>query len=355
MVTIAAAPGGFVALSARDQDDGSLGTWLWGSGDGSTWQPINPAGLPERTVIGGIWGASGLYWLAGQLAESDDPGTLYRSTDGQTWRPSRDVDGGLSVVSVVDGCAASAAGPRDACPTFVTGTEDVDGVIWRSTDGGDTWAEATVADATGWKGVQDAAPVVILGVAATSDGLVAFGNGLPNASDTSGQLQARFWRSTDGGSTWSRVPNAAPLGDLYVRDVAATGQLVVAVGEGISDQVAVALTSSDGGQTWARATTSGVPAEGMLGQVFAGRQGFVGLGYANPAQVQTFPVREFVWTSDDGSSWRTTPAGALDGGGVVDDAIRVGDAIFAVGHAWSTAATGTWEAPFGPGVWRLGL
>jgi hypothetical protein len=260
----------------------------------------------------------------------------------------------LHIWSVVDGCEASTTGSRNACPIFLTGTRDVDGAILRSTDGGDTWAAASVADATGFSGGQDAAPVEIRGVVATSDGLLAYGNGLPKASDTSGYLQARFWRSTDGGLRWSRVPNASPLDDILVHEVAVADQLVVAVGDGVADQIAIVLTSTDGGRTWARSTTSGVAAEGGLSQVFAGPQGFVGLGFANPSGVDTFPVREFVRSSDDGVTWRTGPAGDLEGG-IVDDAVRFGDVIVAVGRAWTTDATETWEAPFGPAVWMLAL
>jgi len=79
----------------------------------------------------------------------------------------------------------------------------------------------------------------------------------------------------------------------------------------------------------------------------------IALGFANPAQVDTFPVREFAWSSDDGASWLTGPPGDLEGG-IVDDAVRFGDRIIATGRGWTTAATGTWEAPFAPAVWILG-
>jgi hypothetical protein len=352
LVNVAAGPAGLVALAAHGPDEGSPTTLLWGSADGLTWQSIKPTGLPDRVYISGLWGAAGLYWLRGHLPDSDDPGILYRSSDGLTWRPSRSTSQRLQIWSVVDGCEASKTGSRDACPIFLTGTKDVDGAILRSTDGGDTWAAATVADATGVKGGQESNPVEIRGVVVTPDGLLAYGNGLPTASDTSGYLQSRFWRSTDGGARWSRIPNAAPLDELLVREVAVADQLVVAVGDGVADQVAVALVSTDGGRTWARSTTSGAAADGGLSQVLAGRQGFVGLGFANPAQVDSFPVREFVWSSGDGVGWRTGPAGDLEGG-IVDDAVRFGDAIVAVGRAWTTEATGTWEAPYGPAVWML--
>ena len=208
-------------------------------------------------------------------------------------------------------------------------------------DGGDTWAKATVEDATGWLGAQDAAPLEIRGVLATSSGLLAFGNGLPHAEDTSGFLKSRFWRSEDGGATWSRLPHTALFGELLVHDVAANGDVVVAVGEDASAPgVAVALVSSDGGRTWSRATTPGVDAQGNLAQVFARGSGYVGLGFSSPAQVDTFPVRESFWTSDDGASWRTGPAGALDGG-IVSDAVMVDGRIVAVGRGWTTTDTGT--------------
>jgi hypothetical protein len=114
------------------------------------------------------------------------------------------------------------------------------------------------------------------------------------------------------------------------------------------------LMSTDDGRTWTRCAMSGSEArEGALSQVFVEGTGFVSLGFAVPAQVDTFPVREFVWTSGDGGNWRTAPAGDLDGG-IVNDVVRIDDQIVAVGRGWTTAETGTWEAPFGPAVWTLG-
>jgi hypothetical protein len=191
-------------------------------------------------------------------------------------------------------------------------------------------------------------------VVATPDGLLAFGNGLPNASDTGGFLQARFWQSSDAGATWSRVPNAAPLGELFVEDVVAGDDGIVAAGRSVGESIAVALLSTDGGRAWSRSTTSGAKADGFLTDVFEAGGGLLGLGYADPAAVDTFPVAEHAWSSEDGASWVTRPAGDLEGG-IVDDAVRFGDLIVATGRAWTTDATGTWEAPYGPAVWVLEL
>jgi hypothetical protein len=351
LIDVAAGPAGVVALSSR-VDDASPTTLLWGSADGLTWQRISPTGLLDRVYISGVWGAAGQYWLRGQFPDSDDPGTLYRSSDGLAWHASRSVSVDIQIASIVDGCEASTTGARDACPVFLTGTTGVDGLILRSIDAGDTWAAASIDDATGWRGVQDAAPVEILGLGVTSHELIAFGNGLPKATDTGGYLQARFWRSTDAAVSWTRVPNAAPVGDLYVRDLAVADQLLVAAGEGLADQAAVVLRSTDGGRTWARSTTSGAAADGSIFQVLAAPEGFVGLGFANPARIDSFPVREFVWTSPDGLRWRTNPAGDLEAG-IVDDAVPFGGLIIAVGRAWTTEQTGTLEAPVGPAAWVL--
>jgi hypothetical protein len=351
LTSLAVGPNGLIALSVRDQDDGRT-MRLWGSADGTTWQSINPTGLPERVYISGLWGAAGLYWLRGSLPDSDDPGILYRSPDGLAWRPSRSLKSDFFFASVADSCQASTERARCLPTVFLIGTKEVDGVIWRSTDGGDTWARATIDDATGWKGVQDVAPVEMLGVVVTPDGLLAFGNGLANASDTGGYRQSRFWRSTDGGVTWSRVPNAAPLGELLVHDVVVADRQVVAVGEGVADQIAVALTSTDGGRTWARSATSGIDADGNISQVLIGGDGYVGLGFADPAAADDFPLHESFWTSVDGASWSTRPAGDLEGG-IVNDAVRFDEVIIAVGRAWTTDETGTWGAAFGPAVWTL--
>jgi hypothetical protein len=309
--------------------------------------------LPDRVYISGLWGAGGQYWLRGHLPFSEDPGILYRSADGLAWRSSRNLSQSIQTLSVVDGCSASMTGARDACPVFITGIKDVDGAIWRSDDRGASWIKANIDDATGWMGTQDAAPVEVAGIVATSDGLLAYGNGLPNTTDRSGYRQVRFWRSADDGRTWTRVPNVALFGELFVRDVVGHGNDdVVAVGERVDESVAVALHSVDGGRTWSRAQTGGAREQGGLAQVVVGGEGLIGLGFANPADVETFRVREFVWSSQDGAAWSMGPAGDLDGG-IVDDALRFGDLIVAVGRAWTTGATGTWEAPFGPAVWTL--
>ena len=89
-----------------------------------------------------------------------------------------------------------------------------------------------------------------------------------------------------------------------------------------------------------------------MAQVFARGSGYVGLGFSSPAEVDTFPLRESFWTSDDGASWRTGPAGALEGG-IVSDAVMVDDRIVAVGRGWTTTDAGRWDAPFGPAAWTL--
>ncbi|MFL5778956.1 MAG: WD40/YVTN/BNR-like repeat-containing protein [Chloroflexota bacterium] len=353
LASVAAGPAGLLVVSARDGGEGSPTRRLWRSADGLAWQLTSPTGLPDQVYISGLWGAGGQYWIRGHLPFSEDPGILYRSADGLAWRPSRNLSSSIQTLSIVDGCSGSMTGARDACPLFITGSRDIDGAIWRSADGGGSWTRASVADASGRSGAQDAAPVDIRGIVATSDGLLAYGNGLAKAADTSGYLQARFWRSADDGRTWARVPNVALFGELYVRDVIVAGDGdVIAVGERVDKSAAVALRSADGGRTWSRSETAGDREQGGLAQVLVAGDGLLGLGFADPAAVDTFPVREFVWLSDDGASWLTGPPGDLDGG-VVDDATRFGDRIVAVGRAWTTAVTGTWQAPFGPAVWTL--
>ena len=304
LANVAAGPAGLVALSDLYQVDGTRITRLWGSPDGVTWIPLDDPGLDERHGITAVWGAGGAYWLVEQNVQTGDRASLWRSVDARTWQPSLELDPGLVVWSVSDGCEVTSESASEACPLVLTGTVGVDGAIWRSVDGGDTWAKATVEDATGWLGAQDAAPLEIRGVRATSSGLLAFGNGLPHAEDTSGVIKSRFWRSEDAGATWSRLPHTALFGELLVRDVAANGDVAVAVGEGASAPgVAVALVSSDGGRTWSRATTPGVEVQGNMAQVFARGSGYVGLAF--PARPGSTPS-----PSANPSGPRTTaPAG----------------------------------------------
>jgi photosystem II stability/assembly factor-like uncharacterized protein len=67
-----------------------------------------------------------------------------------------------------------------------------------------------------------------------------------------------IWRTTDGGSTWAKVTTAAlTTGDSLLRAAHPAGSTLVAVGGG-SGGATLVVRSTDGGQTWSRLTVPAV-------------------------------------------------------------------------------------------------
>jgi len=154
------------------------------------------------------------------------------------------IGGRVSEVAVdpVRGAVISADGPVGSWIYAATAS----GGLWKSTDGGATWTYAWDPNLTQAMGA----------VAVGSDGVIYAGTGEANPGGGSIVFGGTgVYRSTDGGTTWqlSGLPTSGAIGRIMIdpKDpktifVAATGNLFVPGGErGL-------YRSTDGGTTWTR-------------------------------------------------------------------------------------------------------
>jgi photosystem II stability/assembly factor-like uncharacterized protein len=172
---------------------------------GNTWDKV--AGLPQLE-IGGLVEAPGdpstLY--AGVLGDG-----IYTSTDsGRTWARL-----GYSRSSVDSFTVALG----DPVTIWTTGEG---APIYRSTDGGETWTEVTFPDGQ-------------LGGSLLADTRSSGTLYTVSSSDVGGsEPHAKFWRSLDGGDTWSVFANELPVGSgTMVLDPASGGALYFATEQGL--------------------------------------------------------------------------------------------------------------------------
>ena len=197
-----------------------------------------PAGAPGR--IADVWvdaldiGPTGEIWVA--TAENGKPNDVFRSTDGgATFAPRGVASPDLWWKSLL-------VAPSDARRVYVSGyqvaTPSPLARVFTTADGGQNWTEASLA------GVQLAAsPLVKIAAVDPADPqrvyIVSVG-----ASGTDGD---RLYRSADGGASFAPVlATTQPIVDVVIRDATT---VLVAGGEGT-------YRSGDGGVTFGAAAAS---------------------------------------------------------------------------------------------------
>lgn len=147
------------------------------------------------------------------------------------------------------------------------------------------------------------------------------------------------WTSPDG-RTWTQVPDGPTFdvggyldtgeepGSGSLRDVAATGDVVVAVGDTCDSQGgacrAATWRSSDAGATWARAI--GPDVVGNLTQVILTQDGFMAFGVSCKVEA---PCTAMLASSDDGTTWSWTPSVILPAESRILAAVAVDGGIVA--------------------------
>jgi photosystem II stability/assembly factor-like uncharacterized protein len=174
-------------------------------------------------------------------------GGIWKTTNGgTTWAPLNDFMGSLSVASLVMSPTDSNtiyAGTGEGLFTFNLLKDSLRGAgVFKSTDGGTTWSQLSATSNSDWFQVARLA-------INPSNGqilLAATGSGI--------------WRTTDGGTTWSKR-SSVPMLDINFHPT--DGTKCIASGS----NGAGAKYSTDGGQTWTSAT--GLPTFGRVEIAYA--------------------------------------------------------------------------------------
>ena len=222
---------------------------------------------------------------------------MYKSSDaGRTWRRIG-LEGTQQITAIL-------VHPRDpnivlvaALGNFFQTESDARGVF-RSTDGGATWAKTLyVDDKTGIGTLARAADAPDVILAATRYRYIPAGaDNLPNA-DTA-QTRSRLHKSTDGGVTWREIVGASTgLPRL-------TGRLSIAVANGTNAQRIYLIgdfglyRSDDGGTTWRHMTAD----DKRIANAQGGYNSGVFVDPKNPDIVYTFHVTAYKST-DGGNSF----------------------------------------------------
>jgi photosystem II stability/assembly factor-like uncharacterized protein len=235
--------------------------WKTTSG-GTTWRAVSDGTIPT-TGFGAVAVASSDHQTVYAATGSNILGSgVYRSTDqGETWQPAGLADTKFLTALLVDPrdanvvlAGAGSGGNFGSMVYYNNNPTDARGV-YRTTDGGRTWTHALFVDAE--TGVVD-----LVSDPATPD--VVFVS--LNAGGRAGQGGPSLYRSSDAGATWTRLPaDGLPAG-------AASANVAVAPGTGSRRLYALASSrgggglfrSDDGGATWPLMTSRTASASGHL-------------------------------------------------------------------------------------------
>jgi photosystem II stability/assembly factor-like uncharacterized protein len=257
---------GLLAFGRSETERG--GIWL--SEDAETWTaaevPASPPGTAVHVVE--VIRTASQYVAVGMLGHPEGSGPmgsiLWVSPDGRSW---------------LEPASASAMREAFVGPLAVNGDTVVAGgaSVWRSTDGGTTWAEVVPAGTESWSmndlGVFDGRFVAA--------GYVGSGFGAPS--------ETAMWSSTDG-ATWERI---ALDGDAAISMAPLPDGRLLAVGEG--DNALLAWISPDG-LAWEPIAIDG-PC--CITDLAATPTGVVGVGFGpSPGAVSVSTTDAASWSSE---------------------------------------------------------
>jgi photosystem II stability/assembly factor-like uncharacterized protein len=263
---------------------------VWKSTDaGSTFAPAWPHDLTQS--MGALAIASDGTLFAGTGEPNNGGGSIvyggsgvYRSTDrGETWQLV-----GLETSGSIGRIAIDPTNPDRifvAAKGYVTKTGGQRG-LWRSNDGGDTWQLVLSGE-----NVTTGAADVAIDPARPNRVFVAMWDTIREPDlRTYGGVGSGLFRSTDGGSTWTRLGGGLPAASASV------GRIGVAIAPSETNRVYATVitslgafegfyTSLDGGDTWVK-----VPADTTL----SGSQSSFGWWFGRVWVDPTNPLHVFV-------------------------------------------------------------
>lgn len=254
------------ALTAVRRKDGALTIWVgaasggvWKSTDGGTTyrpkfdkQPVQSIGAIALNPNdqNDIWVGTGEAWTRNSVSIGDG---VYRSTDGgESWKNVGLPQSERIVKLSVD--------PRNgetvlACVTGKLWSDSAERGVYRTTDGGKTWAQVlkggNLSTGCGGMSVDAKNPDVVyasLWDFRRKGWTFRSGGEGPDAPSGSG-----LYRSADGGRTWKEITGgglpAKPYGRIAVAVAPSDSKVVYAFVEGVKSAL---YRSADGGGTWER-------------------------------------------------------------------------------------------------------
>lgn len=275
-------------------------------------------------------------------------GKIFRTRDGgASWTKLVDKPGTfVRAIGFLDDRRGFAGniGP-DAFPNVTDTT-----LLYRTDDGGATWAPVVLPDLDGARGVCAIDILVRDMIDAghhTRDEIVHVGGRVGGP--------ASLFASKDGGATWKRLPLPAEVAmilDVKFLDPS-VGFVFAGSDPDVSKSHGLIVKTSDGGRTWKTVYESTRPYELVWKAAFPSRQ----IGYASlqnytgeiaaetPDAVTVVPQRYVVKTDDGGEHWREVLVVASAevqefGIGFVDDA-----------HGWLGVSKGGYETVDGGATW----
>ncbi len=341
------------------------------------WQPLGPQPITGEFWSGNDFASGRVVSLAPHPSDPDivyaasASGGIWKTTDGgTTWRPKTDE---LAILN--HGCVA--LDPSDP-ETIYAGTGEYttqstgDG-LFRSTDGGETWARIGTAAQVGGRCseviVDPTDPLTIhvtggagyvrstdggaswqtLRAGAASD--LAMKTGDPNVL-LLGAHGVGVFRSTDGGDTWNPVTNGLPTTDVarivFAAGVSSPQTMYTAIVNTASGLRGL-YVSTDSGQSWTQRTnTPSFPSPQGWYDVFLGVDpANANLLYAGGV-FPSYAVAGVIKSTNGGQSWTDVTVSATSGQLHPDQhAVAFG----ADGAVWVGNDGGVWKSTDGAATW----
>ena len=222
--------------------------------------------LAFRTVVDMEFVDERRGWIAGTVATNDPNGVIATTTDGgESWVTQTFPGVDITALWVDDdGSRAFAVGTRGNLPPVVI-----------------------ASSAAGWSTTEITNVAQLYGVAARGSTVIAAGASHPSP-DGSALVGPSMVISEDGGRSWREI-TSSPRGSLW--EVAFTDSAVWVGGQ--VDTVAAAVVSRDGGSTWAVAYRASGPG-GAYTELVADGEHVAVVGYQHGA----------AFSDDGGMSWR---------------------------------------------------
>lgn len=190
----------------------------------NSWQWVGPGNIGCRIASLHL-AANGTFFAASV------GGGLWKTTNGgDSWAPVDDFLAALSTTAII-------SNPRNSNEMYAGTGEGFGNAgairgagVFKSTDGGTTWSPLATTNTNDWLAVN------WLTIASDGSALLA-------ATTGAGGGSGGIWRSTDGGATWTKVADGADIGHVEFHP----SDLAKAIA---STRTGQALYSTDGGVSW---------------------------------------------------------------------------------------------------------